>query len=207
MPTKEAALNVIFDLGNVVLDWNPEKIVSSVNVSHDQQQAIKRELFEHQDWLDLDCGLTTEAVIVPKVSARTGLPETVIEQALATTKASLTPIARSVQLLEEVHAAGLPLYCLSNMSVETYSYLEANMDFFHRFDGIVISGVEKCMKPDSAIFELLLERHGLKASESFFVDDSAPNIEMSKALGLHAHHFQRTDECYFRIRQMLPAPR
>lgn len=187
----------------MVLDWNPEKIVKSVDVAEQQQQAIKQALFEHQDWLDLDAGLLTETEVVPRVSARASVSENVVEEALAATKASLTPIAETLNLLLDIHQAGLPLYCLSNMSVETYSYLQARMDFFECFEGIVISGVEKCMKPDRAIFEIILDRHGLEAERSFFIDDSAPNIEMAESLGLQTHHFQGAHECYSRIQKLL----
>lgn len=203
MQCGDSPLNVIFDLGNVVLDWDPQKIVRAVDAPAHQQQAIKAALFEHQDWLDLDCGLLTEAEVVPRVSARATVPTALVEQALAATKQSLTPIARSLDLLRKIDKAGFPLYCLSNMSVETYSYLEARMDFFDHFEGIVISGVEKHMKPDPRIFELLLDRHGLQAERSFFIDDSPPNIETAKGLGLHTHEFRRTDDCYSRIQNLL----
>lgn len=196
-------MNAIFDLGNVMLDWNVDNIVRSVDVPGTQQLEIKRELFDHQDWLDLDCGLVTEEEVIARICNRTSLTIPDVIEALSSAKESLRPISRSLNIFLDIKKAGLPLYCLSNMSVETFGYLEPRMDFFECFDGIIISGIEKCMKPDRRIFELLLERYNLDASSSLFIDDSASNISTAKTLGMQTHHFKRSDHCYFRIRELL----
>ncbi len=196
-------MNVIFDLGNVILKWAPDHIVSSVDIPQAQQLELKRQLFEHQDWLDLDCGLVTEPEIVAKVCSRTSLSPAVLHHALWVAKESLMPLPGSLELLRDVHNAGLPTYCLSNMSVETYQHLRQKLDFFECFKGIVISGMEKHIKPEAAIFELILERYQLKPAETFFIDDSAANVAMARELGIAAHLFKGSDVCYSRIRELL----
>jgi FMN phosphatase YigB (HAD superfamily) len=186
-----------------MLDWNVSNIVRSVDVPIAQQLEIKRELFDHQDWLDLDCGLVTEEEVVARICNRTSLTTPALVKALSSAKESLIPISNSLNILLDINKAGLPLYCLSNMSVETFGYLKSKMDFFECFDGIIISGIEKCMKPDRKIFEVMLERHDLDASSSLFIDDSAANIATARTLGMQTHQFKRTNECYSRIRELL----
>ncbi|TQV86533.1 HAD family hydrolase [Aliikangiella coralliicola] len=195
-------MKVVFDLGNVVLDWNTNKILDSLNVSQVDRELLKNRLFEHQDWLDMDHGIMSEQSVVTRVSKATNLETNIVEQALLTAKRSLLPIAQSIELMNDFHKAKIAMYCLSNMSVETYDFVK-EQKFFSLFSGIVISGHEKCMKPDTKIFEILLNRYKLLPSETFFIDDSLPNIKASEKLGMSGHHFKRTEDCYSKIRTHL----
>jgi HAD superfamily hydrolase (TIGR01509 family) len=89
---------------------------------------------------------------------------------------------------------GPDLFCLSNMSRETYAQIK-HLDFFKLFAGIVISGHEGCMKPGEAIFQLTLQRFNLSPTKTLFIDDSLPNILKALQLGISTYHFKRTDRC------------
>jgi len=91
------------------------------------------------------------------------------------------------------------MYVLSNMSIANARYL-ALRDYFKLFDGVVISAEEKLLKPESALFQLVLDRYDLQARELVFVDDMLPNIEAAESLGMKAVHFAATDKCYATIR-------
>ena len=205
-PSPEMTTNlittVIFDLGNVLLDWNTEQVLAALKLPNSDLKLLRDELFGHQDWLDMDHGSTEETTVVSGVSARTGLAITVIEAALEAAKQSLLPIPASVELMREIHDRGFELICLSNMSRETYAHIK-HLDFFKLFAGIIISGHEGCMKPDEAIFQLALQRFNLSPTETLFVDDSLPNILQAQQLGISTYHFKRTDRCYAGIRQIL----
>lgn len=94
------------------------------------------------------------------------------------------------------------MYCLSNMSRETYEHIERH-DFFRMFNGILISGVERCMKPDKEIFSLLIERFELIPGKTLFIDDSIDNIEAAKRHGIKGFHFRGQNSCYAGIRELL----
>jgi len=195
-------LDVIFDLGNVILDWNTEGILDSLCIDNNERYLLRDELFAHQDWLDMDCGLRSEACVVNRVIERSGLGIDIIDKALQAAKESLVPIPESVQLLREAHTAGMSVYCLSNMSVETYQHVKEK-DFFSLFKGTVISGKEKCMKPDNQIFELIIKRYELNPASTLFIDDSLPNVQAANDLGMVGYHFMRSKECYSQIRMLL----
>ncbi len=193
---------VILDLGNVVLNWDVEGILASLDLPVEIRDHLREELFHHQDWLDLDHGTTTESEVLDAICERSPLQPTQVEATLAATKQSMQPLADTIHLMREIHEAGLPMYCLSNMSRESYAHV-SGYDFFEMFTGIVISGHELCMKPDHSIFHLILERFELEAEATLFVDDSLPNIEAARHLGIQAFHFKRSPACYSSLREML----
>ncbi|MFT6051106.1 MAG: putative hydrolase of the HAD superfamily [Halioglobus sp.] len=199
----EFKLNVLFDLGNVVINWDTQSVVETLALTKAQAQLMKRELFDHSDWGELDHGLATEPEVVERVCRRTNFSANTVNDALHAARTSLTPISESIALMRELKDAGLPIYCLSNMSIETYQHIKDKMDFFDCFEGIVISGQEKCMKPNAAIFRLTLDRFSLQASDTFFIDDSEANISSATNLGIPSYQFKRTEYCYQYLRERL----
>jgi 2-haloacid dehalogenase len=98
-------------------------------------------------------------------------------------------IPGAVELLAELRATGLPLYALTNWSAETFVVARERFAFLDWFDGLLVSGEERIIKPDPAIFELLLDRFGLDPASTFYVDDSEANVAAAAALGLDAVRF------------------
>ena len=198
----KGARAVVFDLGNVVLNWDVEGILGSLTFSQAEINSLRHDLFLHQNWLDLDHGIVTEADVTTDLSRRTNLSAGTIEAALLAAKKSLTIIDETIALMEEVSRNNIRMYCLSNMSRETYEHIQ-DYDFFDLFDGILISGHERCMKPDPKIFHMLLDRFELNPGSTLFIDDSKDNIEAATRQGIRGFHFQGEDLCYTHIREQL----
>ena len=193
---------VIFDLGNVVLDWDVDRILDSLGLEIEELDLLRNELFSHQDWQDMDHGKISETAVVSNVCERSPLTRETVEGALLAAKSSLLPITESVSVMEEIGDQGIEMFCLSNMSRETYEYIK-DKEFFGLFSGIVISGVEGCIKPNEDIFHLTINRFGLEPGETLFIDDSLPNIETAQGLGIRGLHFKRSRNCYAGIRDFL----
>ena len=193
---------VIFDLGNVLIEWNVEAILDSLGLDAHMRTRVHDELFGHYNWLELDHGSKTEPDVIAEICARSELTSDLIDAALDAARASLHPIPESMQLLRESRDFGLDIYCLSNMSRETYAHIR-DRDFFVMFDGVVISGIERCMKPNAEIYRLLLERFAVDPASALFIDDSQPNIDAARQLGIDACRFRRRADCYARLRQLL----
>ena len=191
---------VIFDLGNVVLDWDVARVLDSLGLEPAARAELERELFAHGDWLALDRGSKTEAEVAAEVCARSSLRHDLVERTFAAARESLTPLGASVELMHELVAAGHRLYCLSNMSRETYAQVR-ELALFDLFDGIVISAHEGCIKPEAEIFARLLRRYAIAPAEAFFVDDLAANVDAARRLGIDAYRFRRTPRCYAEIRR------
>ncbi len=191
---------VIFDLGNVVLDWNVGRILDSLGLEPPVRAQLERELFAHGDWLALDRGSKTEAAVAAEVCARSPLELALVERSFAAARDSLIPLDPTVALLRELAATGHRLYCLSNMSRETWAHVRGQ-PLFDLFDGVVISALEGCIKPEAEIFARLLERFSVLPADAFFVDDLAVNIVAAHRLGIDGYHFRRTPQCYVEIRR------
>ncbi|MCU0758550.1 MAG: HAD family phosphatase [Steroidobacteraceae bacterium] len=196
---------VIFDLGGVVLDWRPRELLQRFYPAPDAalRETVWRAVFDHPDWLDLDRGVLSHAAAIPRFAARAARPEAEMAGLLLAVRDSLQPLPATIALMRRLDAAGVPLYCLSNMHAEIADWLVATHDFWPLFRGIVFSAHERCLKPDPAIFRLLLERHGLEAAATAFVDDHPANVEAARRLGLHAIAFADAAQCDAALRAWL----
>jgi putative hydrolase of the HAD superfamily len=187
--------NVIFDLGGVVLEWNPDAILENYYADPGARSAMKNALFQHSDWLQMDRGTLSEPEMIERLAQRTGMAQGELAGLMEAARQSLQPKADTLLLLEDLAARQVPLYCLSNMPASTFAYLRDRYDFWSVFRGIVISGEIKMMKPEREIFDHLLRRYGLSAAETVFVDDHAPNIEAARAFGLQTVLFRDARQC------------
>lgn len=94
------------------------------------------------------------------------------------------------QLVADLDAAGVPLFAITNFSHEFWPPFRAgHPDLFASFRDVVVSGEEKLLKPDPAIYRLALDRFGLEGPDALFVDDRLENIEGAQAVGIKGHHF------------------
>jgi FMN phosphatase YigB (HAD superfamily) len=195
--------NVIFDLGGVVIEWNPDRILAGYYADPEMRTIMKTALFLHPDWLQLDRGTLREADLLVRAAGRTGRPAAEISGLLDAMRESLHTKAETVALLEKLSARYVPLYCLSNMSSDIFAYLRGRHSFWGAFRGIVISGDIQMVKPEREIFEFLLQRHGLVAAQTAFVDDNASNIEAARELGIHPVWFKNARQCELALDELL----
>lgn len=191
----------LWDLGNVVIRWEPETVLQMFAYDQEQTDYLRTGLLGHPDWLALDRGVTTEALVAERLVKESSLS---MEQALRcfdVVRESMIDLPPSLQVLQEMKTAGITMFVLSNMPLANSEYLRQR-DYFKLFDGVVISGEEKLLKPEPEIFELVLDRFNLNAADVYFIDDSLPNIEAARSLGMQAQHFHRTDQCYATLREV-----
>jgi putative hydrolase of the HAD superfamily len=187
--------NVIFDLGGVVLDWNPDAIIRSIYADASVQALVKREIFEHPDWLETDRGTLTRAEAVVRWAERTGRPVEEIQSLMTATDVSMRLKTDTLALMDALADRGLDLYCLSNMPTERYDYLRRTHDFWGKFKGIIISAHLKTIKPEPEIFQYLLTTYRLDPAATLFVDDSARNIRVARSMGIRGILFTSADAC------------
>lgn len=190
----------LWDLGNVVVQWEPETILQMLDYTPEQTDYLRKELFGHDDWLELDRGTTTEAAVAKRLVSESDLS---IEQALRcfdVVRESLVDLPESIDVLHAMKRAGIPMYVLSNMSLLNAEFLKRR-GYFELFEEVLISAEEQLIKPEIDIFNLVLQRFQLSPSEVYFIDDSLPNIMAAQSLGIQAQHFHRSTECYQTVRQ------
>ena len=177
--------NVVFDMGQVLIRWQPAVLTQRLGLSEEDDALLTRELFQNVEWVMLDRGVITPEEVTRRVCAR--LPER-LHGAVARLTESwgesyLDPVPGMAELVGQLKAAGCGIYLLSNASVALRTYFP-RIPGSEYFDGLMVSAEEKLVKPQPEIFRLLCDRFHLKPEECVFVDDSPANVESAILPGL-----------------------
>ena len=195
--------NVVFDMGGVVLEWNPEKILADFYAEATLRSALRHALFLHPDWRAFNRGEMEEADLLQRAALRSERPLAELAALLDSMRESLATRPATLELVRELQRRGIPLYCLSDMPAGVYQYLRQRHDFWDAFSGIVISAQVRLLKPEPAIYQHLLVHHGLEAARTVFIDDLPGNVEGARACGMRAIQFQNIDQVRAELLPML----
>ena len=177
--------NVVFDMGQVLIRWQPAVLTQRLGLSQEDDALLTRELFQNVEWVMLDRGVITPEEVTRRVCAR--LPErlhgTVARLTSSWWEIYLDPVPGMAELVGQLKAAGCGIYLLSNASVALRTYFP-RIPGSEYFDGLMVSAEEKLVKPQPEIFRLLCDRFHLKPEECVFVDDSPANVESAILTGM-----------------------
>jgi len=195
--------NVIFDLGGVLVTWRPQEIIDAFYADDALRAAVRERVFQHPDWVEMDRGMLDEPALVARFAERMDRPISEMAALLDHVRDSLRPLPASVALASSLRDRGLTLYALSNMSMPMFRHLESRYGFFGLFDGIVISGDVKLLKPEREIYEHLVSRFGVRAEETVFIDDLPRNVEAARDVGLEAIRFESLEQCARELEALL----
>lgn len=183
-------VNIVFDIGNVLIQWHPERAVSHVFPDPDEALAYLRSVGFAQwnriqdggrsfadGWAALDAAHRALAGPLDEYPAR--FAETIRD-----------PIVGTWALLDRLAARGHRLFAITNFAAYTWPVaLNLHPRLTQVFEGVIVSGHERLLKPDPEIYRLLLTRHALIAGDCLFIDDSAANVAGGRAVGMKGHHF------------------
>ncbi len=183
---------IIFDLGGVLVDWNPEYLYRKIIPDEAERHYFLREICSPEWNAMQDAGrLLAEATssLVTKFPHYTPQIEAYYGR---WTEMVGGPIQGTIKILETIaHQKRHRLLALTNWSQETFPYALERYDFLKHFEGILVSGEEKLIKPDRRIFELFFQRYNIKdPAGALFIDDNIANVEAARNAGLHAVQFR-----------------
>ena len=181
--------NIIFDFGGVLLDWNPRYLYKSYFNNDEEMENFLADICNGEWNIKQDAGRPFAEAVKELQSKFPEYAEAIQMYDDDWEKMLKCELPESIDLLKELKSMGYGIYGLTNWSAEKIGYAFANYSFFSLFDGIVVSGVEKVVKPDRKIYEILLERYSLKPGECVFIDDNQDNVDMAKVLGINAIRF------------------
>ena len=193
-------MNIVFDLGGVVVSWRPDEVIAQFFIDPDERLRVWQQVLMHADWLALDRGTLPRAEAVSRGAARAAVDAATLAALFRDFPAALIPMPDTVALMRRLHAAGQPLYCLSNMHVAAIEHLEASHDFFEVFRGRVISCRVKTIKPEPAIYAHLLASYELNATDTVFIDDLQENLDAAAAFGMQTIRFTSAAQCEKELR-------
>ena len=182
---------IIFDLGGVLIDWNPRYLYRKLFKSEEEVTWFLENICT-SEWNDQqDAGRSFEEATRELIARHPEYKEPIAAWYSRWKETISGPIAGTVDILREIRDSGqFRLYALTNWSAETFPWALENFDFLHWFEGIVVSGIEKCRKPLPEFFQILFERYNVKPERSLFIDDNIANIKGANALGLNAITFK-----------------
>ena len=186
----DAIKNVVFDMGGVLMDWDPVKISRALCPDPDDAALLAHAVFDSREWGWVDAG-----VIAPETVAWTAklkLPERLHD--LADVFAlrwyeAFDPLPEMGELVRELKAAGYGVYLLSNAGV-TFAEYRDRIPAIDSMDGILVSCYERMVKPDEAIYQLFCERFGLEPASCLFVDDLLRNVVGAQRAGLQGYVYE-----------------
>ena len=182
---------VVFDLGGVLIDWNPRHLYRKM--FDGDEEAMERFLTEicTSKWNAMQDAGRPFAEATAELIARHP-DQAVLIRAFFDRWPEMVAgaIEQTVEILAELKGASRAIYALSNWSAETFPHARERFEFLGWFDFTVISGEIGLVKPDREIFDFLLEKTGRRAGECVFIDDSPANVTAAKEFGFDAIHFR-----------------
>ena len=185
---------VIFDVGNVLYHWEPRRLFERLIDDDRALDAFLEEVVTHDWHFQHDAGrpfAETSAELIARFPEHESLIRAWGDR-FNETIGDAIPGMR--EIVEDLDSVGVPLFAITNFSGEFWrAWMPQHPEIFGRFRDIVISGDEKLIKPDPAIYRLALGRFGIAADEALFVDDNSANVDAANALGIHGVLFTGAD--------------
>lgn len=180
---------VIFDVGRVLFDWDLRYLFAKLIAEKDELEWFVTNVVTPQWHFQHDAGRPLAAML-PELKAEFPDHAALIDAYAARFNETIPgPMPGSLELVERLAAAGVPLFAITNFGHEFWEGFRPTQPIFDRFQGIIVSGTEKLMKPDPAIYRLALDRFGIDPAGALFIDDVAANVAGAEAVGIAGHLF------------------
>ena len=200
--------NIIFDMGNVLLDYNPDAAMQMLRTAKEARPVIKKELFGGNEWVQLDLGNISVDEVYESIKQRISEDfHADLRKCIDGWDICMMPVEGAKEFCEYTKNNGYGVYVLSNAHKSFYRYFPRyfNLEFF---DGVVVSADVHIVKPDVKIYEYLLQKYNLKAEECLFIDDRADNVEGAIKAGMQAIQFKNDFEEVKQVLQFkVPLPK
>lgn len=180
---------VVFDIGGVLLDWNPRYLYRGLFDDEVEMEDFLARVCTLEWHHDNDLGVPLEQTCGQLAAAHPEYAELIWAWGRRSEEMIGGPIDGSVAILEDLHRAGVACYALTNMESWTFPLRRARFPFFSVFDGIVVSSHERVAKPDAEIFRRVTDRFALIPARTLLIDDALRNVEAADALGWQTIRF------------------
>ena len=197
--------NIVFDMGNVLIGFDPVRVVRRYTSDPDMIREIRNVLFSSGEWIMLDAGLMSEKEAMERILPRFRTEEQreiAIKSFEHWHEYNMCPGEGMAELIRDLKARGQHVYILSNASMRLPECYRNVIPEWQLFEGVMFSAEEKCLKPQALIYERFFEKFGLKPEECFFIDDLRMNIEGAAACGMDGYVFDGNVEKLRRILEL-----
>jgi 2-haloacid dehalogenase len=181
---------VVFDIGRVLFEWDLRALFAKLIGEPDQLDWFLRHVVTEEWHFQADAGRPLAEMVAERQAEFPEHAHLVDAYATRFNETVEQPVTGTHALVRRLHAAGVPLYALTNFGAEFFAGFRPAQPIFELFDDIVVSGVECVAKPDPRIYEIAERRFARAPGELFFTDDNPANVAAAHARGWHAHLFE-----------------
>ena len=197
-----AIKNIVFDYGGVIVDWNPRYLYDNYFGDKEQSQWFLDNICLYSWNIQMDGGKPFAEGVAELQAKYPEWAEAIAIYHSRWEEMVSGEVEGTANVLRALKAAGYGVYGLTNWSAETFPIIRDKYAVFGEFNGMVVSGEERLLKPDAAIYRCLLDRYKLNAAESLFIDDNADNVTGAKAVGMEALQFVSAQQLECDLREI-----
>lgn len=187
--------NIIFDIGNVIVNWEPVTVVKNCFPERDDYALLSAQLFSSQPWIELNEGKITQEALLALYERDLNIDRKVLSKLMKSLEESLVLVDKMEILLLDLSTQGYNLFALTNNTIQLMRFLKERYSFWHLFKEIVVSAEIGICKPNPAIFQYIIEKHKLSPNETIFIDDHIPNTKIAEDLGMKSVTFIDYRQC------------
>lgn len=188
--------NIIFDIGGVLLDYNPKTYLDKLNIKESDRNILNDVIFHNQRWKDCLNGFITNSELLEYLVKENQKYKSEIEQILSkeNLKYMLPPKQEMIEYYKSLKQKGYKIYLCSNITKDTYNYIKDNFEIVQMADGGVFSCFENISKPNVEIYQKLIGKYNLDIEKSILIDDTKRNIISAKNIGLKGILFNKIED-------------
>lgn len=195
--------NIIFDIGNVLADYCWMEHIERFGYRGETAERIGKAMMQSAVWPEMDRGVwTSEELLAGFIANDPALAEE-IREVFSDLSTLVRERSGSIPWIRALKAEGYGVYYLSNFSKRVEEEAAGELTFLKEMDGGIMSHRERLIKPDRAIYRLLLDRYGLLAEESVFLDDTPENVEAARALGIRGLLVESQEQAGQKLQELL----
>lgn len=188
--------NIIFDIGGVLLDYNPKTYLDKLNIEESKRKELNNIIFHNSKWKDCLNGFITNSELIEYLVKENKKYKDEIKQILSkeNLKYMLPPKQEMIEYYKSLKQKGYKIYLCSNVTEDTYNYINDGFEIIQLADGGVFSCFENISKPNVEIYQKLIKKYNLDIEKSILIDDTKRNIISANDIGLNGILFNNIED-------------
>jgi 2-haloacid dehalogenase len=180
---------VVFDVGKVLFEWDLRHLFAKLISDADELDWFLANVVTPEWHFQHDAGRPLAEMVAERIALHPSYAPLIEAYRTRFNETIPGPVQGSLEIVRALAERGVPLFAITNFGAEFWNMFRPTQPIFDHFSDIIVSGTEKMMKPDPAIYALALQRFGLRPGEAIFIDDSHANVVGARENGFAAHHF------------------
>ncbi len=194
--------HVIFDVGRVLFRWDLRYLFEKMIADKDELDWFLDNVVTVQWHFEHDAGRALADMVPERIALFPAYEDHICAYAERFNETIPGPVEGSLEIVDELAAANIRLFAITNFGAEFWDGFRPTQAIFDHFQDIIVSGREKLVKPDSAIYRLALKRFDIKAQEAIFIDDVQANVQAAEQIGMKGHLFHGSDGLRSELRNL-----